>query len=166
MKIRNVTINDLDSCAKLEKSLFPPEEAASKETYAFRIENMGDWFFVGEEDGQIVGLVIGRPTKLDVISDVMYETSELEPGPFIAILSIATDQNRQRQGIAGQLMKHLLKEAEKAGFQGVTLACKDNLLRYYENLGFRLIGTSASTHGDVRWNDMRVDFQNYRIIYI
>ena len=76
--IRKVDMGDLDRCMEIEQSTFPINEAASRETYEYRIRTMGDWFFVGELDGKIVGLLIGRPTILDVFTDDLYDDNKEE----------------------------------------------------------------------------------------
>ncbi len=158
LSIRRGTIQDLDRISEIEKEAFPQGEAASRDAYRWRIENIGDNFFVAELDGDIVSFIFSRLTDLDVFTDDLYEPIEVKKGCYLAILTVATDRKYQKKGIAGELLKHALKVSKGNGLKGVTLACKDNLVHYYSTFGFYLVGKSLSMHGGVPWNDMRAEF--------
>ena len=156
MLIRNVRIEDLDRCSQIELEGFPPAEAADRDSYKWRIENIPEWFFVAEEDGIIKGQIVRRPTELDVFADELYEPFELKPGAFNGILSLVTGREYLRQGVAAELMKYTIDKCREAGFRGVTLACKEELVHYYAKFGFELVGKSESEHGGALWYDMRL----------
>lgn len=61
LKIRKAQITDLDKISAIEAECFPPEEAASKEKYTWRLANYPDYFIVGEAEGEIVGVVCMIP---------------------------------------------------------------------------------------------------------
>lgn len=149
---------DAEALNKIEKLAFPPAEAASLESYKYRIANISDWFLKAEQAGKIVGLICCRPVAGEGVTDDMYEPEQIEEGRVICILSVATDPALRRQGIAGELIKALIAKARQSGMAAVSLACKDALVHYYAKFGFELNGVSASEHGGAKWNDMILHF--------
>ena len=135
-----------------------------RETYEYRLKNISDWFFVGELDGEIVSAAVGRLTQRDVFSDALYENISLEAGPYFAILSVLTSDEHRKKGFAGQVLEYSIEAARQAGLKGITLACKDYLIAYYEKFGFQKIGVSESAHGGAVWNDMRLEFEKEKTI--
>ena len=65
-------------------------------------------------------------------------------------------------GVASQLMRRLIEEAEKAGKKGLILTCKESLIPFYEKFGYKNMGVSASVHGGAQWYDMILEFENCR----
>ena len=59
IKIRRVTINDLDEVTEVEAECFPEAEAATKSSLEQRIKIFSDSFFVAEidGDGKIIGFI-------------------------------------------------------------------------------------------------------------
>ena len=127
--ISTAKMEDAEELNRIECAAFPSAEAASLESYKYRITNINDWFLKAEEDGKIVGLICCRPVAIEGVTDDMYEPEPVADGKVICILSVA-----------------------------VSLACKDKLVHYYAKFGFVLNGISASEHGGVQWNDMILRF--------
>ncbi len=158
LSIRKGTIQDLDRISEIEREVFPAVQAASREKYEWRIKNIGNYFFVAEHGGKIVGFIFSRLTELDIFTDELYEKEILPEGKYLAILTVATDASYQKKGIAGELIKHSLSVSKDIGLKGATLACKDDIVSYYSKFGFELVGKSLSEHGGFSWNDMRIIF--------
>ena len=154
-EIRMARSADLDRLMELEALTFPPEEAAPRETFAFRIANIPEWFYVAEADGKIVGLLNGRQTPLSYICDDLYEPEGESRGDCFALLCVETDPAWQGRGVAAALITHMLADARARGVACVTLACKDRLVPYYAKFGFSHAGVSQSVHGGAVWNDMK-----------
>jgi len=154
--IRNAAVEDLDRLMEIERATFPAAEMAERETFAWRIGRFGEWFFVAEQDGRVVALACSRPCEKAMVTDALYETGELPGGATLAVLSLETDPAHGRQGVAGALLRHTVERARDCGMEALVLACKDNLIPYYEKFGFRLAGASASEHGGAKWNDMKL----------
>ena len=93
-----------------------------------------------EEDGKIVGLICCRPVAIEGVTDDMYEPEPVADGKVICILSVATEPNLQRRGIAAKLIEALIAKAKERGMDAVSLACKDKLVHYYAKFGFVLNG--------------------------
>ena len=64
----------------------------------------------------------------------------------------------QRQGIAADLMNHMIGDAKNKGRKGLILTCKDRLIHYYAKFGYKNMGVSESVHGGAVWDDMILGF--------
>lgn len=58
------------------------------------------------------------------------------------------------RGYASALIEQLVSQTREQGRTGVILTCKQELIGFYEKLGFELDGVSESTHGGAIWHDM------------
>ncbi len=160
MKIRNAAMTDLDELAQVEAVCFPKEEAADKEALRKRLECFPEHFWLLEEDGTVIGFVNGMTTDKPWLSDDMYEDAGMhdEKGKWQMIFGLDVIPQCRRRGCGAMLLEHMLKTAKEQGRTGVVLTCKSELIPYYESFGFVNEGKSASTHGGVPWNDMRLTF--------
>ena len=156
MIIRQAEMSDLDAIVKLENLCFPEVEAATRDSFIYRIQAFPESFFVALEDDKIVGLINGCVTDNLVISDELFEPGggHNPMGANQSVLGIGVDPEYQERGIATRLMNHLMKEAKSAGRKKMILTCKEHLIHYYERFGFVNQGVSKSTHGGAVWYDM------------
>lgn len=160
IKIRNVTINDLQAVAKVETECFPEAEAATKSSLEQRIKTFPDSFLVAEIDWKIIGFINGCVTNEMTIYDELFSDSSLHKpnGDYQAIFGLDVIPDYRKHGIAAQLMNHMIETAKSAGQKGLILTCKDELLHYYLKFGFKNKGISKSKHGGSIWYDMILEF--------
>ncbi|WP_088068740.1 GNAT family N-acetyltransferase [Gottfriedia luciferensis] len=156
LNIRNVKLEDLTELVEIEQLCFSKEEAATKQSFEKRIQLIPDSFFVAEENGKLVGLVNGPVISELYITDDLFSDIKKNPstGGHQSILGLAVAPQFQNRGVASQLLLHIEKVAKVSGRETITLTCKENLVRYYENHGFQNEGKSSSTHGGVTWYNM------------
>ena len=159
--IRPVKTEDLDMVTEVEAVCFPAAEAATRESFAQRIAAFPESFFVAEHDGKIIGFINGCVTDERTIHDEMFEDSSLHnpKGQYQSIFGLDVILKYQRQGIAAELMKHLIEDAREKGRKGLILTCKDRLIHYYAKFGYQNLGISASVHGGAVWYDMLLEFE-------
>lgn len=159
--IRHVLPRDLDECYAVETSGFPPEEAATRETIRLRIETFPQGFLVAEADGKVVGILNSAATNKDDIADE--ELKQLighhPDGKNLVVFALAVLPEYQKRGIASRLMSRFAAEARQQKKESVLLMCKQNLIAYYERMGFQHVGLSRSTHGGAEWHEMRLGLQ-------
>lgn len=159
MIIRIVEPNDLDDLVRLESICFPKAEAATRESFEYRIAAFPESFYVAVEDDEIIGIVNGCVTDNSVISDELYEPEggHNPNGKNQAIFGLLVDPRYQKSGIAASLMNYFMNVAKQAGREKMILTCKEHLVKYYERFGFVNYGISKSTHGGAVWYDMTAD---------
>ncbi|MBQ2426705.1 MAG: GNAT family N-acetyltransferase [Lachnospiraceae bacterium] len=159
--IRPVEKTDLDAVTAVEAICFPAAEAATRESFEQRIAAFPECFFVAEYEGNIIGFINGCVTDERTIRDEMFEDSSLHNpnGCYQSIFGLDVIPEYQRQGIAAELMNHLIADAKDKGRKGLILTCKDRLIHYYAKFGYKNLGVSASVHGGAVWYDMLLEFE-------
>ena len=159
--IRPVEKTDLDAVTAVEAICFPAAEAATRESFEQRIAAFPECFFVAEYEGNIIGFINGCVTDERTIRDEMFEDSSLHNpnGCYQSIFGLDVIPEYQRQGIAAELMSHLIADAKDKGRKGLILTCKDRLIHYYAKFGYKNLGVSASVHGGAVWYDMLLEFE-------
>lgn len=161
MYIRKATVDDMDTISRIETLTFPAPEAASAETFLYRLHNFPEYFFAAlSDDGKITAFLSGRPVstnKNSGITDEMYENNEFPSGDTFALLSVNTLPEFQKNGYASALIKHAADNAKKLKLKRIILACKEEKLSFYSKFGFTLMGLSCSNHGGAVWYDMYMD---------
>lgn len=160
IKIRRVSIADLDAVSKVEANCFPEAEAASRVSLEQRIKIFSGSFFVAEMDGKLIGFINGCVINGTVIYDKLYEDSTLHisDGDYQTIFGLDVVSGYRNRGIAEQLMNYMIEVSRVAGRKGVILTCKENLIHYYTKFGYINIGISESVHGGSQWYDMILEF--------
>lgn len=156
LNIRNVKVEDLPALVAIEHACFTQEEAATEAAFIKRIQLIPDSFWVAEIDGVIAGLVNGPVVDTAFITDDLF--SEIKPNPesggHQTILGLAVSPSHQKQGIASRLLDYLENDAHMNNRETVTLTCKEDLIRYYEQRGYVNHGESSSEHGGALWYNM------------
>jgi len=154
--IRNVSPQDLDACFEVETACFPPAESAEKDTIALRLAQFPQGFWVAELDGQIVGMLnSGCSDSEDLSDEGLKKLMGHDPqGRNLIVFSLAVLPAFQKRGIARNLMLRFFEQAEKLQKRRILLLCKQELIAYYESLGFTRLGKSNATHGGAIWYEM------------
>lgn len=160
LSIRSVRMADLERCAAIEATCFPPEKAASRSSIRGRIAAYADYFLVGELDGELIGFAVGPAIRQETIADEMFGDPSChdEKHPWQSVFSLAVHPDWQRRGYGRELLDALIAKARQDGRQGVTLTCLERKLGYYGSFGFVNRGVSRSVHGGAVWYDMVLEF--------
>lgn len=162
MNIRYATMADLDDIASVESECFPVLEAATKEEFEQRIKYYGNHFWLMFDDDKLIAFVDGFVTDEADLTDEMYENASMhdENGAWQMIFGVNTLPDYRRCGCAKELIKKAILDARKQNRKGLVLTCKESLVPYYSKYGFVDEGiTDKSTHGNVLWHQMRLDFK-------
>ena len=162
MNIRYATMADLDDIASVESECFPVLEAATKEEFEQRIKYYGNHFWLMFDDDKLIAFVDGFVTDEADLTDDMYENASMhnENGAWQMIFGVNTLPEYRRCGCAKELIKKAILDARKQNRKGLVLTCKESLVPYYSKFGFIDEGiTDKSTHGNVLWHQMRLDFK-------
>lgn len=162
MNIRYATMADLDDIASVESVCFPVLEAATKEEFEQRIKYYGNHFWLMFDDDKLIAFVDGFVTDEADLTDEMYENASMhnENGAWQMIFGVNTRPEYRRCGYAKELIKKAILDAREQNRKGLVLTCKESLVPYYSKFGFVDEGiTDKSTHGNVLWHQMRLDFK-------
>lgn len=160
MIIRKATLEDLDKITMVEAECFPEAEAATREDFAERLKYYSNHFWLMFDGEKLVSFVDGFVNDEKNLTDIMYKKADMhnEQGQWQMIFGVNTIPSYRKKGFAGELIKEAIKDAKSQNKKGLVLTCKDKLVHYYEQFGFENEGQSTSTHGNVKWNQMRLTF--------
>jgi len=156
ISLRNVKATDIEQLLLIENEGFPLEEAATKEAFVERIRLIPDTFIVAEREGVILGYINGPVMNELYITDDLFEKINKNPkkGGYQSVLGLAVSKQVRNQGIAKMLMEKMEELVEENEREGITLTCKQELVSFYEKMGFVNHGMSESKHGGVNWYNM------------
>ena len=158
--VTQVKAEEINRLAEIEGLCFPEAEAASLESFKQRFAVFPACFFVLKVDGKIVGHINGCINDSPELPDALYSDTSLHrpDGKYQTVFGLAVDPEHQRQGYASLLTKHFIEVSKSRGHHGIVLTCKDYLVDFYQQHGFKRLGQSASSHGGTSWNDMLLTF--------
>lgn len=161
MKITYAEEKDIAAIAAAEAACFPPAEAATEQEFVERIKYYSNHFWLLYDADKLIAFVDGFVTDEPDLTDEMYENAYMpnENGAWQMIFGVNTLPKYRKRGYAGELIRRAIADARQQGRKGLVLTCKDRLLAYYAKFGFVDEGVSEkSTHGNVRWHQMRLTF--------
>ncbi len=166
LTVRHALPGDVPALAAVEAACFPPEEAASAQSLARRVDTFGQHFYLLFDGGELISFVNGMVTNDADLRDEMYENAALhdENGAWQMIFGVDTVPARRREGHAARLLRRMIADARSQGRRGLVLTCKDHMLRYYARFGFEDEGvTPYSVHGGAVWHQMRLDLSKKEV---
>lgn len=161
---RPPTIDDLDRIDELEAAGYPPDEAASHERLAFRIEHAAGLFLVAVQAAagplggdELVGFVCGTATCADHLTQESMGRHEPE-GALLCIHSVCVATGARRRRVATRLLHAYLAYVRQTSPQlaEARLLCKEALVPLYAGVGFVMVGLSSVEHGQDAWLEMRL----------
>lgn len=160
LSIRTATPDDLDLITEIEKTCFPPLEAAGREAFRDRLQYYSNHFHILFLNGKAVSFTDGFVTDDRDLTDEMYENASLhnENGKWQMIFGVNTLPEYRGNGYAGMLLKEMIRIAREERRLGLVLTCKEALIPFYARFGFVNEGVSSSVHGNCRWFQMRYTF--------
>ena len=161
MKITYAEKKDITAIAAAEAACFPPAEAATEQEFVERIKYYGNHFWLLYDADKLIAFVDGFVTDEPDLTDTMYENACMhsENGAWQMIFGVNTLPEYRKRGYAGELIRRAIADARQQGRKGLVLTCKERLIAYYAKFGFVGEGVSEkSTHGNVRWHQMRLTF--------
>lgn len=155
--------DDLDVITAIETASYHPDEAATREQLANRIQyaltSDINLFMVARRssDRELVGYVCNTLSKDPLVTDESMKTHDPE-GKTVCLHSVCVSPNARRQKIASRLMKHWIEiiRNEKR-YQRIALMSRPNLIPLYESVGFKTLGKSSVVHGPDPWYDAVID---------
>ena len=74
------------------------------------------------------------------------------------MFGLAVHPEYQHRGIAQQLMRRLMSDAQQKGREGLVLTCKERKIGFYQQFGYADNGWADSTHGGAAWHLMVLRF--------
>lgn len=165
INFRQPVMADLDQIIAIEQTGFTPEEAATKEAMAERIEVIPDSFVLAvNEDDDILGYVVGPVIAERYLYDDLFSSTVSNPseGGYVSILSLIVHPDFSGHGIGSKLLQELERQARASKRLGITLTCLEELIPFYERNGYTNEGVSDSTHAGETWYNLVLDLKYHK----
>ncbi|KZX70966.1 GNAT family acetyltransferase [Oleiphilus sp. HI0009] len=162
LTFRSATPSDTDRCFQIEQEGYAGDEAATREKIQQRIETYPEGFLVLEKESQIIGFInCGACFDVSLSDEEFKELIGHDPiGPNIVVMSVVVYPDFQHQGYATALMHEFIAMMQAMQKSAMYLICQEELVGFYQQFGFVDDGTSESSHGGLRWNDMHLVLSN------
>ncbi|KAI9252280.1 acyl-CoA N-acyltransferase [Phascolomyces articulosus] len=163
------TLTDLDIIADIETQSYHPDEAASKEQIANRMQYANECdpnLFYGawtldtnnnNKKDKVAGFVCTTLGSTPLVTDESMKEHDPK-GKVVYLHSVCVNPEIRRQKVATRLMQHwieLLKQSKK--YDRIALISRENLIGLYESVGFKYLQKSEVVHGPDPWFDMVID---------
>jgi ribosomal protein S18 acetylase RimI-like enzyme len=155
---------DLPEVTVIEEASYPADEAASKSALQYRQQNAAPYFRCAvvpleddDDNSKLVGYICSTRCR-EFEHESM--TTHVSNGRLLAIHSVVVPEEYRRKGIATKMLKDYVEHMRATNdgtIEKLVLLAKDNLLAFYENCGFQVIGPSAIEHGSEQWYDLELD---------
>lgn len=164
-----VSADDLEDAIKIEQEGYPPDEAASIDTFRLRQSQAGNLFlgaYAGNNGAsdtrkrRIVGYVCATLSPEKTLSHSSMST-HVPGAESVCIHSVCVDAAYKRRGLGLALLKEYIARLEKAcaedgaPYERVLLIVHEDLRVFYEKAGFEWLGKSEVKHGFKEWFEMR-----------
>ena len=160
IRFRDGLPEDGPEFADLEEICFPPGQRISRDVILKRAALYPDQFLIAEdtkaEDRKIAGYIAGVTTKEGSFSDDFFTDPDIyDPsGSTVMISGLEVRPEYRHMGLATKLMEKFIDRERRRGRKRIVLTCLENLVPFYENMGYRKIGLSKSTFGGAAWYEM------------
>jgi ribosomal protein S18 acetylase RimI-like enzyme len=157
--IRSVNPDDVERCYEIESSAYSIEEAASKEKIRIRAEQFPQGFIVLEVEHQVIGFINSGCTDEVVMSDENFKElkGHTSLGKNLVIMSVVIDPQFQGKGYSAKLMHEFINISKTLHKEAIYLMCKEQYLKLYEKFGFEFVEESDSSHGGMKWFEMKLE---------
>ena len=127
IKLRRISLSDLDRVMEIEKASFPDREAWSRDYFESLYKIYPEGFIVAENNGKIIGYTTGRPKE---------ELAE--------IISLAVDPTWRQKGVGAKLTNFLIEHFKEKGLKEISLCVRTKnkkAISFYQKLGFKILKT-------------------------
>jgi predicted PhzF superfamily epimerase YddE/YHI9/GNAT superfamily N-acetyltransferase len=160
-----MTLDMLKHAWDIEIESYPEDEAASWESFRYRLEYAGEFFYAIQvaESYDPIGLICGTLSLDSHLEEESMRKHEIS-GWNLCIHSVAVDKSFRRNGIASKAMKQYIEilANNHSNVKQITLICKPRLLSFYKKCSFSVVGLSSVVHGTESWIEMNLDLQEFR----
>ncbi|KAL4063677.1 acyl-CoA N-acyltransferase [Scleroderma citrinum] len=158
---RNVSSDELGRAVEIECECFPPDEAASLDSFRYRQAQAPDLFLGAylanaSENHELIGYVCSTLSPSQSLShDSM--SNHVSGSSSVCLHSVTTTIAHRRKGIASALLREYISRLSTAGaYERILLITHEELQPLYKGVGFELVGLSSVKHGSRPWYEMRM----------
>jgi GNAT superfamily N-acetyltransferase len=141
VRIRLATVADAETIVRHRERMFADMGDGSEQTRAAMVAAARPFIRAGLADGSYrawLAELDGRVVAGGGVAIVGFQPTPLDPGPRRAwVLNVYTEPAFRRQGLARQIVEHIIAWCREQGFAAVMLHASDDGRPLYEELGFQ-----------------------------
>lgn len=152
---RQAQASEIDQIHSLEVHGFPPEEAASKTDLATRLQEAGDFMWLGLQDSTPIALINGTLTSGQRLTEDTMHGHDPH-GHTLCIHGVVVHESQRRKGIALAFLNAYFEAVSKAHPEllAFRLIAKPHMRPLYSKAGYVDLGVSEVEHGGSKWHEM------------
>ena len=140
--VRNATIEDIPVVANLER-VIERENSASEPTLLARYRMFPEGFFIAEENYRIAGYAescLWDKKEFKTFEEIReFPKHHDKNGKTLYVIFLAVDDSCRKRGIGSRLMGTCKEYAENHGLNNVQLVAREELVGFYNDLGFKFV---------------------------
>ena len=137
---RTIRQEEAEESVEIEQICFPPNEACSREHMIERIAAASELFLVAEDrrTGKIAGFLNGIATDENCFRDDFFTDARnhKKDGKNVMLLGLDVLPEYQKQGLAKEIMRALLADADEMELSVIELKATEAGERLYREAGF------------------------------
>ncbi len=161
-EFRTIRPDEAEQAVKIEQTCFPPDEACPAESIIGKAVVAPELFLVAvdRKTGRLAGFLNGIATDEEIFRDEFLADASLHDpeGKNIMLLGLEVLPEYEHRGLAHEMVKIYIEKEHENGRKKLILTCLDSKVPFYEGMGFKYIGVSASVWGNREWHDMVLEY--------
>ena len=158
--LREITLEEAQTAAKIESVCFPPNEACSPLRIYERIQAAPELFLaaIDRETGLMAGFLNGIATNEPHLRDEFFTDASLhqKDGENVILCGLDVLPLYRRRGLARAIMEAYCQREWARGRKRIILTCLPDKVKMYRSMGFEDLGISASKWGGEVWHEMMI----------
>ncbi|KAJ1668686.1 hypothetical protein IW140_002026 [Coemansia sp. RSA 1813] len=176
LTFRNLqSADEVRAAYPFEVAGYSEEEAASLESMLYRFTNAPHLFFGAfEPSGTVIGYITSTQATSPLVTHDSMSTHDPK-GSTACIHSVCVDPKWQRKGVATKLLElypdtvrqynsSVEDTSQKAKIARLAMLAREDLVPFYQQVGYTNLGQSSVVHGAEKWYDCIFDIQK-RLIH-
>lgn len=165
IQIRQVHVNDLDACARIEDECYN-KQGATRKRIERRIREYPEGFMVAVSGEKVAGFINSGCIHADDIKNENLKDlkGHDSSGKNRVIFSLAVRPCFQGMGISRLLMEKFILESRKVKKSLVLLICREHLISFYKRFGFVYRAPSIATYGGFTWHEMVLNLKKKELL--
>lgn len=146
-------------------SLRPLQYRWREASHLFRVARRSGHIDCSEDPDSVLGFVCSTAASAGT-TELTHESMtehRAEGGSVVCIHSVVVVQGERRRGLGKQMMHLYIEHLQKLKFPSIEralLLSKQELVHFYESVGFTSKGPSKVQHGQDTWIEMSCEFQH------
>lgn len=157
-QFRPIKVEEAEQVGRIDSICFPANEAIPMDVAKRFVGMIPDQYLVAidRESGKIAGFINGLAADEERMRDEFFTDVTLHDpaAQTVFILSVDVLPQYRDEGLAHEMMRLYSIWSQVKGRRRIVLTAHEGLVGFYEKMGFKDVGISASAWGGGTWREM------------